>query len=92
RPGECRLRRALGLAGWQWLFIIKAVPAIILSGVVFFISPTDRRTSAQPSQAGIAIDRQSRRFRRAVCDGLDQGPQRQLRRWRRLASSPWESC
>lgn len=26
----------LGLAGWQWLFIIEAVPAIILAGVVFF--------------------------------------------------------
>src|SRR6201990_1713307 len=25
-----------GLAGWQWLFVIEAVPAIILSGVVFF--------------------------------------------------------
>jgi MFS family permease len=25
-----------GLAGWQWLFIIEAVPAIILSGFVFF--------------------------------------------------------
>jgi D-galactonate transporter len=25
-----------GLAGWQWLFIIEAVPAVILSGFVFF--------------------------------------------------------
>jgi nitrate/nitrite transporter NarK len=30
------LHGGLGLAGWQWLFIIEAVPAIILSGVVFF--------------------------------------------------------
>ena len=30
------LHGAGGLAGWQWLFIIEAVPAIILSGFVFF--------------------------------------------------------
>jgi MFS transporter, ACS family, tartrate transporter len=35
----------LGLAGWQWLFIIEAVPAIILAGVVFFYL-TDRPTDA----------------------------------------------
>ena len=35
----------LGLAGWQWLFIIEAVPAVVL-GVVFWITMTD-----WPSQA-----------------------------------------
>jgi sugar phosphate permease len=35
----------LGLAGWQWLFIIESVPAIILAGVVFFYL-TDRPTDA----------------------------------------------
>jgi ACS family tartrate transporter-like MFS transporter len=30
------LHGGLGLAGWQWLFIVEAVPAIILAGVVFF--------------------------------------------------------
>src|ERR1700742_5166547 len=30
------LHGGLGIAGWQWLFIVEAVPAIILSGVVFF--------------------------------------------------------
>jgi ACS family tartrate transporter-like MFS transporter len=35
----------LGLAGWQWLFIIEAVPAIILAGVVFFYL-TDRPADA----------------------------------------------
>ncbi len=34
-----------GLAGWQWLFIIEAVPAVILSGVVFFYL-TDRPADA----------------------------------------------
>jgi ACS family tartrate transporter-like MFS transporter len=35
----------LGLAGWQWLFIIEAVPAVVL-GVVFWVFMTD-----WPSQA-----------------------------------------
>jgi D-galactonate transporter len=35
----------LGLAGWQWLFIIEALPAIVLSGVVFFYL-TDRPVDA----------------------------------------------
>lgn len=30
------LHGAGGLAGWQWLFIMEAVPAVILSGFVFF--------------------------------------------------------
>jgi MFS family permease len=30
----------LGVAGWQWLFILEAVPAVIL-GVVFWIAMTD---------------------------------------------------
>ena len=34
-----------GLAGWQWLFIIEAVPALILAGVVFFYL-TDRPADA----------------------------------------------
>lgn len=34
-----------GLAGWQWLFIMEAVPAVILSGFVFFYL-TDRPAEA----------------------------------------------
>ena len=39
------LHGGLGLAGWQWLFIVEAVPAIILAGVVFF-HLTDRPADA----------------------------------------------
>ncbi len=39
------LHGGLGLAGWQWLFIIEAVPAILLAGVVFFYL-TDRPADA----------------------------------------------
>src|ERR1700724_1608125 len=34
--GLLYLDGGLGLAGWQWLFIVEAVPAIILAVVVFF--------------------------------------------------------
>jgi MFS family permease len=34
-----------GLAGWQWLFIIEALPAIVL-GVVVFLTLTDRPEQA----------------------------------------------
>lgn len=36
---------ALGLKGWQWLFILEAVPALLLSFVVFFYL-TDRPSEA----------------------------------------------
>ncbi len=39
------LHGGLGLAGWQWLFVIEAVPAIILAAVVFFYL-TDRPAGA----------------------------------------------
>jgi D-galactonate transporter len=39
------LHGAGGMAGWQWLFIIESVPAIILSGFVFFYL-TDRPADA----------------------------------------------
>src|SRR5689334_12695407 len=39
------LHGGLGLAGWQWLFLIEAVPAVILSGFVFFYL-TDRPADA----------------------------------------------
>ncbi len=39
------LHGGFGLAGWQWLFIIEAVPAIILAVVVFFYL-TDRPADA----------------------------------------------
>jgi ACS family tartrate transporter-like MFS transporter len=40
-----QLHGALWLAGWQWLFIIEAMPSIILSVVVFFYL-TDRPAGA----------------------------------------------
>ena len=35
-----------GLHGWQWLFIIEAVPAVVLSVVVLFALP-DRPADAR---------------------------------------------
>ena len=45
------LHGQLGLAGWQWLFILEAVPAIILSVVVFFYL-TDRPAHAEWLEPG----------------------------------------
>jgi D-galactonate transporter len=39
------LHGLLGLAGWQWLFILEAVPAAVL-GVVFYFYMTDRPEQA----------------------------------------------
>jgi MFS family permease len=33
----------LGLAGWQWLFIVEGLPAVIVS-IVLFARPTGRKT------------------------------------------------
>ena len=33
------LNGRLGLKGWQWLFLVEALPAIILSAVVWFLLP-----------------------------------------------------
>jgi D-galactonate transporter len=48
------LHGGLGLSGWQWLFVIEAVPAILLAGVVFFYL-TDRPADA----AWLAADERS---------------------------------
>ena len=45
------LHGGMGLAGWQWMFIVEAVPSIILAVVVFFYL-TDRPADAQ----GLAPD------------------------------------
>ncbi|MEO6235638.1 MAG: MFS transporter [Vicinamibacterales bacterium] len=36
----------MGMKGWQWMFILEAVPALILSGVVFYYL-TDRPADAK---------------------------------------------
>ena len=36
----------LGLAGWQWMFIIEGIPAVLLGVVVFFYM-TDRPEKAK---------------------------------------------
>ncbi|HVB68980.1 MAG TPA: MFS transporter [Acetobacteraceae bacterium] len=41
-----RLHGALGFAGWQWLFLLEAAPALIMAGIVLALL-TDR-----PHQAG----------------------------------------
>ncbi len=53
------LNGAWGLAGWQWLFILEAVPAVIL-GVVVMIVLTDRPEGAHwltPAQQQWLVER-----------------------------------
>jgi ACS family tartrate transporter-like MFS transporter len=66
------LHGGLGFAGWQWLFIIEAVPAIILAGVVFFYL-TDRPAEAtwlMPEERSWLVERLAleQRQRQAVRD------------------------
>jgi ACS family tartrate transporter-like MFS transporter len=66
------LHGGLGLAGWQWLFIIEAVPAIILAGIVFFYltdSPADATWLAPEERTRLTgrLDLE-RRQRQAVRD------------------------
>ena len=66
------LHGGLGLAGWQWLFIIEAVPAVILAGIVFFYltdSPADATWLAPEERTWLTgrLDLE-RRQRQAVRD------------------------
>src|SRR5665213_3107444 len=47
----------LGLTGWQWLFVLEAIPAIILAAVVFFYltdRPADAKWLAPDERAWLA--------------------------------------
>jgi MFS transporter, ACS family, tartrate transporter len=49
----------MGLAGWQWLFIIEAAPAIVL-GIAFYLYMTDRPEQAtwlEPAQRDWLVKR-----------------------------------
>ena len=62
-----RLNGKLGLAGWQWLFLVEAMPAIVLSGVVWFYLPDG------PEQAGWLTSEE-----RAALRGEVAGPARRF--------------
>ena len=76
-----------GLKGWQWLFIIEAAPALILSVVVFFyltdrpadatwLEPDERAWLVGPAAAGAAPARNGAPLQR------DAGAARTRRCWR----------
>jgi D-galactonate transporter len=59
-------RGTLGLAGWQWLFLIEALPAVVM-GVVFYFAIDDRiadakwLTAAEKLQLEEALERDNAR-------------------------------
>ena len=40
-----RLNGRLGLKGWQWLFLLEALPAVVLAGVVWTMLPDGPETA-----------------------------------------------
>jgi nitrate/nitrite transporter NarK len=62
----------MGLKGWQWLFILEAVPSLILSVVVFFYltdRPSDANWLANDERAWLVSRlEQERRQREAIRD------------------------
>lgn len=34
-----QMKGLAGLAGWQWLFLLEGLPAVLLGGIVFFVLP-----------------------------------------------------
>jgi D-galactonate transporter len=54
-----RFAGSYGMAGWQWLFIVEATPAIILGFVVLFYlndRVTDARWLSEPERAQVAAE------------------------------------
>ena len=74
------LQGKAGLAGWQWLFLIEGLPAIVLSVVFLHLlcPPVQRKPSGSPTRSGSgfsinaitvdAVDSHSRRMARALLD------------------------
>lgn len=52
----------LGLAGWQWMFILEAMPAVLLGLAVFFVLPRD------PSSAVWLTEEQKRALKDALAE------------------------
>ncbi len=48
-----------GLAGWQWLFLLEGIPAILLGFVVLFYLPDNPRTAKwlQPAERDLLLQR-----------------------------------
>ena len=75
-----------GLKGWQWLFIVEAVPAILLSAVVFFYL-TDRPAEATwlaPEERKWLTDRLAAEERQRIASEVLSIGQA-IRDWRVLA-------
>jgi ACS family tartrate transporter-like MFS transporter len=73
------LHGQLGLKGWQWLFLVEGLPAVLLSVAVFLLlpdSPADARWLTDGERAGIATSLAADRAR--IGAGGDPGIGRAL--------------
>jgi len=59
-----RLDGRMGLRGWQWLFLVEAAPAIVLSFVLWFMLPDG------PASAAWLTEDESRAVAEASCDEI----------------------
>ena len=64
------LNGAWGLAGWQWLFLLESIPAVVLGVVVLFVLPNgpDEVTWLTPEEKQLLRDRLSREAAEAGAD------------------------
>ena len=82
----------MGLKGWQWLFLIEAVPALMLSVVVFFYltdRPADAGWLAADERAWLVARLDQERRQREAVRALqrDRSAARTRRCWRSASST-----
>jgi len=77
------LQGRLGLAGWQWLFLVEGLPAVAVSGAVLFLLP-DRPAVA----SWLSPDEKAWIERRLAADAATLGPAEGHRRFLKTLSNP----
>src|ERR1700722_19561501 len=64
------LQGTLGLAGWQWLFLVEGLPAVAMSVAIFFLLP-----DSPESAAWLSAREKQWLWNRLASDAAALGPQ-----------------